>query len=200
MKRMLHLGCGPIHFPNVNGTVEWINIDKEPSSACDICEDYLNLSTLYEPGTIDGIYTCHSIEHLDYPTGVVRFFEQCFKVLQPGGILRILVPDLMKGIGAYLDANEARIKGIKGCESFGIYSPDDGTWYHKQDSLAERFHFFMTGWQHRMVFDYYLLDLLARDAGFNGALKSVFGKSLVPEFTGLDRFESESVCVECAKP
>lgn len=45
MKRMLHLGCGPIHFPNVNGTVEWINIDKEVDSAADLVFDYLDIAT-----------------------------------------------------------------------------------------------------------------------------------------------------------
>lgn len=192
---MLHLGCGPIHFPNVNGSVEWINIDKEPSSACDICEDYLHLARLYKQSTIDGIYTCHSIEHLDYPAGVVQFFTQAFYVLQPGGTLRVVVPDLFKGIRAYIGSRD----GFD--DIFQIYSPRDGRWfYHKAESHAERFHFFMTAWEHRMVFDFQLLEMLMKDAGFAQIRRMEFGVSRLVELTDLDRFMTESICVECVKP
>lgn len=192
MKRMLHLGCGPIHFPNVNGSVEWINIDKEPSSACDICEDYLTIDTLYREGTIDAIYSCHSIEHLEYPAGVVRFFEACFKVLQPGGTLRIVVPDLRKICRAYL----------KGSDMTFIHGPDFPAYYHKSESPAERVHFFIIGerWEHQICFDSDLLDLLATDAGFVNFRVHQFSDSRIPELAGIDRFESESVCVEADKP
>lgn len=192
---MLHLGCGPIHFPNVNGTVEWINIDKEPSSACDICEDYLHLSRLFRQSTIDAIYTCHSIEHLDYPKETILFFNQAYYALQSGGTLRVVVPDLLKGVKAYLASRDG-FDDIK-----HIYHPRDGRWfYHKPDSNAERLHFFMTAWEHKIVFDFQLLDMLMRDAGFSIIHEMEFNQSAVPELCGIDRFESESVYVEAMKP
>lgn len=189
---MLHCGCGPIHFPNVNGSVEWINIDKEPSSACDLCEDYLNLSSLFARDSIDAIYTCHSIEHLDYPAGVVTFFKACFKVLQPGGTLRIVVPDLYCAIRGYMGGDDMTF----------LYGPTFPAYYHKEKSRAERFHFFVSGkrWEHQIIFDSELLEMLAKDAGFVNFKWKHFNESEIPELCGIDRFESESVCVEADKP
>lgn len=192
MKRMLHLGCGPIHFPNVNGSVEWINIDKEPSSACDICEDYLTIDAIYRENTIDAIYSCHSIEHLEYPAGVVKFFQACFKVLQPGGTLRVVVPDLQKICAEYLNGSD--MKFIHGSE-FPAY-------YYKAESAAERVHFFVSGkrWEHQICFDLPLLEMLMRDVGFEMVILRQFNESPVSELRGIDRFESESLCVEANKP
>lgn len=192
MKRMLHLGCGPIHFSNVNGQVEWINIDKDPSSAADIIEDYLNISKLYKEGTINGIFSCHSIEHIKYPIEVVKFFTETFRVLQPLGTLRLVVPDLEKVCRAYCNGHDL---------SF-IHGEDFKGYYHKKKSSAERLHFFVASpqWQHQICFDFELLKMLMEDAGFTLVRECAFGISFVPEFRGIDRFESESLVVEAQKP
>jgi SAM-dependent methyltransferase len=42
---------------------------------------------------VDGIFTEHTLEHLGFPDGL-RLLRECHRVLKPGGVLRIVVPDV----------------------------------------------------------------------------------------------------------
>lgn len=184
MKKFLHLGAGPIHLRS--STVEWINVDIEPSHNCDITMDYLKMVDVFGENSVSAVYSCHSIEHLPYPNGVVKFFEEVRKVLEPGGVLRVVVPDLMKVARDY----------VSGSDMKHIY---DGPYFAYKDCPAERFTFFMRGWQHSLVFDEHLLRELGFDAGFSQFSVMPFGKSNIPELCNVDRFETESICVQYVK-
>jgi predicted SAM-dependent methyltransferase len=54
----------------------------------------------FPDGSADVIYACHMLEHLSRAASA-RFFHECRRVLAPGGILRIVVPDLALAVGAY---------------------------------------------------------------------------------------------------
>lgn len=181
----LHIGCGPIHLEG------WVNIDIQQSHMPGVCMDCLQLSDAFGEGTVDLIFSCHMLEHLDYPDGAVRFFEQTFKVLKPGGTLRIVVPDLYAICRGYLGGSDLKF----------IHGPDFPAYYHKSESRAERLHFFVSGkrWEHQICFDFELLEMLMKDAGFSNIRWQAFGVSDVPELCGIDRFESESLVVECVK-
>ena len=47
----------------------------------------------FADGIFDGVYLCHLLEHIDREDEPY-FLQECFRVLRPGGILRIVVPDL----------------------------------------------------------------------------------------------------------
>jgi len=53
-----------------------------------------------ESNTFEGAYAHHVVEHLFYEDAH-RFFGECFRILKPKGILRIVVPDLGKFLSAY---------------------------------------------------------------------------------------------------
>jgi SAM-dependent methyltransferase len=76
----LHLGCGN------NKIVGWENHDID----VDITEPlpFLNDSA-------DFIFTEHVVEHLT-PTEAWNFFNESFRVLKRGGVLRTTVPDITK--------------------------------------------------------------------------------------------------------
>ena len=44
-------------------------------------------------GTFDCVYHSHVLEHIDRGNAL-PFLQECFRVLKPGGILRVVVPDL----------------------------------------------------------------------------------------------------------
>ena len=48
----------------------------------------------FENQTVIKIYTSHFIEHIPQKKGV-KFFKECQRVLQPNGVIRIVVPDLL---------------------------------------------------------------------------------------------------------
>lgn len=84
----LHLGCGNIH---ING---WCNIDVIKTGATDVILDIKHLPGIRD-NSIDNIYSCHVLEH--FPTSEIEgILNRWYRVLAPGGEIRISVPDLDK--------------------------------------------------------------------------------------------------------
>ncbi len=52
--------------------------------------------------TFDGVYHCHVLEHIDREAAPT-LLRECHRVLKPGGILRVVVPDLEGLARHYLD-------------------------------------------------------------------------------------------------
>lgn len=90
----LNIGCGR-RFHS-----EWINIDLAPSDPsvmkCDIQK-----GLPFEPDQFDAIYHSHVLEHLERASALA-FLRECHRVLRPGGIIRVVVPDLEQIVRGYL--------------------------------------------------------------------------------------------------
>ena len=81
----LHLGCGKRHIPG------FIHIDAIDYSHVDHVATIDNLSFVGDD-TVDLIYNCHVLEHFKRRE-VAKVLTEWKRVLKPGGILRISVPD-----------------------------------------------------------------------------------------------------------
>ena len=88
----LHLGCGNL---NIDG---FTNIDIQ-STAADILADITDLSR-FTDDSIEEIYTCHVMEHFKRRQ-ILGVLEEWNRVLQPGGLLRISVPDFEQVVKIY---------------------------------------------------------------------------------------------------
>jgi SAM-dependent methyltransferase len=57
--------------------------------------EYANCTRLpLEDASVDVVYTSHMVEHLDRETAAA-FFREALRVLRPGAVLRVAVPDMM---------------------------------------------------------------------------------------------------------
>lgn len=54
----------------------------------------------FDNGSVDVVYTSHTLEHFSKQDGE-RFLRECHRVLRPGGILRVVVPDLEAIVSDY---------------------------------------------------------------------------------------------------
>lgn len=88
----LHLGCGHSRPPG------WLNIDMF-GTAADLPWD-LRRPLPFAPRSIAAIFSEHLYEHLPYAAGN-SLTEQCFRLLRPGGVIRIGVPDAGKYLESY---------------------------------------------------------------------------------------------------
>ena len=107
-------------------------------------------------------------------------------MLEPGGILRLALPDIDKGIKAYLDGDR---------DYFLI--PDEDT-----RSLGGKFIVQMIWYGYsRTLFTYDFTAELLRKAGFTQVTRSDFRTtaSRFPEIVELDSREKESLFVEATK-
>jgi predicted SAM-dependent methyltransferase len=101
--RLLNFGCGATFHP------EWINLDAAPVYPEIIAHD-LRRGFPYEAESFDAVYGSHVLEHLD-PSAGAQLLRECFRVLKPGGIVRIVVPDLETIARLYLQSLEGALSG-----------------------------------------------------------------------------------------
>lgn len=76
----LHLGCGPL---SIDG---WENHDMDVD---------LRKPLPWADGSVDFVFTEHCVEHL-FQREAWGFFEECWRILRPGGVLRTTVPDIVR--------------------------------------------------------------------------------------------------------
>jgi len=101
--RLLNFGCGSTYHS------EWVNLDAAPVSPEVIAHD-LRRGFPHAADSFDAVYGSHVLEHLD-PQAGMRLLQECFRVLKPGGIVRIVVPDLETMARLYLQSLEGAMAG-----------------------------------------------------------------------------------------
>jgi ubiquinone/menaquinone biosynthesis C-methylase UbiE len=57
--------------------------------------------TQFPDNSVDFIYIGQAIEHIHYFKQAPQLMQECFRMLRPGGIIRITTPDLSKLLTAY---------------------------------------------------------------------------------------------------
>jgi hypothetical protein len=92
---LVNIGCGRVWHK------DWINLDHQPT-APEVTAFDLRKPLPFPDASVDGLYASHILEHLDMREGR-RVLRECRRVLKPGGILRIVVPDLENLCRYYLD-------------------------------------------------------------------------------------------------
>jgi predicted SAM-dependent methyltransferase len=115
----LHLGCGKRNFGP-----DWIHIDgaKFPHI---ISNDITKLN--YTDDSVDLIYSSHTLEYFDR-IEVLEILKEWTRVLKPGGILRLAVPDFQSMVKLYLDGYE--LENFLG-PLYGKMDMDETIIYHK---------------------------------------------------------------------
>ncbi len=102
-KVLIHLGCGDIASP------EFINVDARPAPHVHYICDVTDLS-IFADDYADLIYVCHVLEHVRHTTLGQTLWEWR-RVLKPGGILRLSVPDFDKLLCIY-EASRRDLRSI----------------------------------------------------------------------------------------
>jgi len=174
----LNWGCGNTHPPG------WINSDIKSGHGiqvvCDIREG-LPLGN----DTFDYAVSVHALQELTYPELVPALQELC-RVLKPGGTLRLVVPDLFRGIEAFNAGNRA------------YFAIPDEEMSRLGSKLAVQLIWY--GYSH-CVFNADFAEELLLKAGFAAVAQCAFKqtKSRWPGIVELDNREQESLFVEGTK-
>jgi predicted SAM-dependent methyltransferase len=141
----LHLGCGDHYLDG------WINVDLGRDG--DLVADLARPLPL-RSRTVSFIHSEDFLEHIELEAGR-RFLAECFRVLVPSGVMRLLTPDLWAIVtrvylgreGAHLAWCEAFLAAGTPCEALNM-------------------HMRMEGGAHRFVYDYEFLSRLLQETGF----------------------------------
>jgi predicted SAM-dependent methyltransferase len=77
--------------------------------------------------SIDGVYSSHTLEHLD-PDDAIRLLNEIFRILKPNCFLRIIVPDIEKAVNFYTHKDNDLQGYETGCEAISDFTQN---WGHK---------------------------------------------------------------------
>ena len=91
--KLLNLGCGTVYHD------DWVNIDVATSGTGVLGHDILK-GIPFPDSSFDAVYHSHLLEHLPQDH-VPPFLRECFRVMKPGGLLRVVVPDLEGIVASY---------------------------------------------------------------------------------------------------
>lgn len=102
-------------FVDVCRRADWTNIDILPIEIDGVyCQqaDLRHGLPMYQDGTIKGIRASHVLEHLTLEDAA-RLVRECARVLVPGGVLRVSVPDGNLLVSHFLSGTMSRFDSIQ---------------------------------------------------------------------------------------
>jgi len=188
----LHLGCGFSYLPG------WFNTDL----AAGRCREHLNAVRPYPfpDNSFDYIFTEHMIEHVPYAAGRAMLSE-CFRVLKPGGVLRLVTPDLKFLIALCQDPSPVRESYVK-WSSENFLNPGVP---HHAISVVNNFFY---SWGHCYIYDTQTMKDLLSEIGFVELTDCRIGQSRHVDLSGLENesrmpegfLALESMVLEAQKP
>lgn len=209
----LNLGSGPRAVPG------WINIDRSPNLVLDrtpaIKQALHRLGVLhdahltpwsraivrhdirrrlpYPDGSVDAIYSSHTLEHL-YLAEARQVLAECVRLLRPGGLLRLALPDAERLAREFLAAAESG-------------DPDAGFVFnrrlltHPEDRPRGVRHLMRlaSGGIHRWQPAPSMVERLLAEAGFTGTRRLRYREGALPDLASVET-NPDSFFVETTRP
>jgi predicted SAM-dependent methyltransferase len=173
--RRLNWGCGEHPEPG------WLNSDIKDVPGIDIVAD-VRTGLPLETGSVDYITSIHALPELPY-ADLVPALQELHRVLKPGGVLRLALPDLERGIAAYQrgDADYFHVPD-EDARSIGAKFVTQMIWY---------------GYSRSLFVPDFVAELLER-AGFARVERCAYREtaSVWPEIVDLDNRPRESLFME----
>jgi predicted SAM-dependent methyltransferase len=109
-KKMLNLGCGQRY------SKDWVNLDFVSSDKENVKTCNLKHGILFPDNYFDLVYHSHLLEHFT-KSDAKKLITDCYRVLKPGGVIRIAVPDLEQICKNYIKFLELANNGDKTAEA-----------------------------------------------------------------------------------
>jgi predicted SAM-dependent methyltransferase len=150
-KIQLHLGCGEKYIPG------FIHIDARKFPHIDHIASVDKLD-MFKDNSVDLVYSSHLLEH--FPRNKTEdVLREWHRVLKPGGILRIAVPDFEKLVEVYLKYKDLKL----------ILGPLVG-----RQNYPENTHYF--------VFDFPTLSEILKKVGFKKVYRYDWRKTIHKDY------------------
>jgi predicted SAM-dependent methyltransferase len=193
----LNIGCG------TSGIEGWVNLDNSPSILLsrlplgrrifrtpdwprDVRRADVRKRIPFPDSSVWCIYSSHTFEHFTYEESrtVAR---ECHRVLRPGGVLRVVVPDLGILVRDYLADSADAMASHRFISRLLLTA-----------GLRDIVH---AGAHHKQIFDARSLVHVLREVGFPTPEVSTFGSSRIAQIAEieLESRRSESLYVEATR-
>ncbi len=199
--RALQLGTGHNLLPG------WLNTDVHVFRRGHVT--YLDATQAFPlpSASFDYVYSEHQIEHVTLEAGD-RMLAECFRVLRPGGVLRVATPDLQRiarlAVSELGDEEMHYVRHIS--RMLGLPAPDPA---RVVNAMFRAFGPDAAG-GHQYIYSFDSLSNRLRAAGFGGIVRCAVGQSAHPALRGVERHADavgdarvvayETLVVEATRP
>jgi SAM-dependent methyltransferase len=170
-KPKLHIGGG---WRRLDG---WLNAD------IDLVPNVMRMDATqrfpFADGVFQYVYTEHMIEHVPYQKGICML-QECYRVMQDGGVVRVVTPDLAAILGLY--------KNELGTDQRQYLS-----WFCKTlvprefpPNAVSAINAMFRQWGHQFIYDEGTLGDSMRAAGFTSIRRFALGESSHVDFQKIE--------------
>ena len=169
--RKLQIGAGRVDYAG------WLNTDIDPGPG----ETYLDLTKRFpDPdASLQYIFGEHVIEHLSYEDGLAMLRE-CYRVLAPGGTIRLATPNLLKYLQLFREPKTAEVENYLNAKLRWHQWPQTS---HRELTILN---FEMRSFGHQFVYDPGGLSERLEQAGFRRMTEFPPGESDDPQLRGIE--------------
>lgn len=221
----VHLGSGPHAEPG------WLNVDKSWMARVSRIRPLVNVLARvgvlneqqrrarwpseivrrdlskplpWDNCSVRAIYSSHMVEHLER-AAAYRLLEECLRVLKPGGVLRLVLPDLEACIRHYQQAKAAgNPRAADDLVGAHLYTSSGAFYAAEHPPPLRRLAIRVLHAPHRWMYDAESMQALLSDVGFSAVQKCSFRAGACPDLQTLetrkdDLFEGDSFYVEAFK-
>ena len=145
------MGCGASFLK------DWLNTDWS-ATVCSHGGIYLNVAKKFPipDNSFDYIFAEHLIEHLNFAQATLML-KECYRVLKPGGVLRLSTPNLTFLMDLYMHPDKPLNK------AYIDYLAEQG---HFPADPIYAISYFHTAWGHQIIYDPKSLRNLLTESGF----------------------------------
>ncbi len=188
-----------LHLGSSNHLLDgWLNTDLFPE------QDVMTLDATstypFDSNTFDFVFSEHMIEHVPYEAAL-KMLRECHRVLKPGGVMRVVTPDLAKLMSLYPhpkdEWGERYLKWMSSTFTPGVR---EGHEVHVVNA-------FFRLWGHQFLYDQPTLTSTLTKCGFVQIEKFDLGQSKHAELQNLENtarypdglLNYESICLEARK-
>ncbi len=173
----LHIGC------QSHPMEEWLNVDLVPKLGGIVYMDATN-EFPFKDAVFEYVFTEHMIEHIPLDKGQFML-KECYRVLKPGGILRVVTPNLDSLLNYYLQP---------GLPLHSDYTDFSRRYFPQQPPVFNAtvvFNNFFRDWGHQFIYNEATLTTLLQMTGFRDILRLEVGESSDPVLCGLENHHLE---------
>ncbi len=130
----------------------------------------------FENESVDFVYSSHFLEHL-FKKEAAHILQEAYRVLKPGGIIRICVPDLAYAISLYANGEKEKML-------------DNYFFVEDRESYFAR---------HKYMYDFDILKNMLEQTGFKEILRCSYCQGKTPDTHLLDNRPEDTLFIEAIK-
>ena len=175
--KKLHLGAGK----HVLGG--WLNVDLDPLPGV----IFLNVRDPFPlpDETFDHVFSEHLIEHIPYPDAG-NMLSECFRVLKPGGRLRVATPEMAFMTDLLLKSDEQPYRDYVKWSMDAFVRRRPGFDDVRKNEAVFVVNNFFRDWGHQFIYDEAALSDALSKSGFAAIERCELGQSRDPALRNLE--------------